>query len=73
MRRQFIIFRVTQDVMRVLSASHTENLSDLADWLVNVSLKVYAASRLDLIHEVLAICPNEMPAINSNVCVKVAI
>lgn len=60
--------------MWVLSASHMEKyLSDLTDCWANVSLILYTVSRLDLIHKVLAISPIEMPAINSNVCGKVAI
>lgn len=60
--------------MRALSTPHMRNyLRDLPDCWANMSLTSYTVPRLDLIHKVLAICPIEMPAINSNVCAKDAI
>lgn len=66
--------RASQSPMRVLSTSHMKKyLRDLPDCRANMSLIFYTVARLDLIHKVLAICPIEMPTVNSNVCAKDAI
>lgn len=73
MERQFCM-RASQSPMKALFTPHMRKyLRDLPDCRANMSLISYTIPRLDLIHKVLAICPIEMPTINSNVCAKDAI